>query len=59
MNQISIIAPAKSNYAIYNTMGQLIENGAITSNSQTLNFKLAAGVYLVKVNNQSTRVIIK
>lgn len=58
-NQITIIAPEKSNYAIYNGLGQLIENGAITSNSQNSKFKHAAGVYIVKVNNQSTRVIIK
>jgi hypothetical protein len=36
-----------------------MEDGKITSNSQTSNIKLSAGVYLVKVNNQSTRVIIK
>ncbi len=59
-NQIVISAPVKSSYAIYNAMGQLIENGAITSNYQTSNFKLAAGVYVVKVGNtNSTRVIIK
>lgn len=58
-NQITIIAPENSNYAIYNAMGQLIENGATTSNYQTSNFKPKTGVYVVKVNNQSTRVIIK
>jgi hypothetical protein len=58
-NQITIFAPEKANYSIYNAMGQQLENGRITSNSQTSNFKLAAGVYVVKVNNQTTRVIIK
>lgn len=58
-NQISIIAPEKSNYAIYNAVGQLMENGAITSNSQTSNFKHAVGVYIVKVGSYSTRVIVK
>jgi hypothetical protein len=58
-NQISIIAPEKSNYTIYNAMGQLMENGAITSNYQTSNFKHASGVYVVKVNNELTKVIIK
>jgi hypothetical protein len=56
-NQITIIAPEKSNYAIYNAVGQLIENGVTTSNYQTSNFKLQTGVYMVKVNNQSTRVV--
>jgi len=58
-NQITIIAPVKSNYTIYNAVGQLIENGVTTSNYQTSNFKLQTGVYVVKVNNQSTRVIVK
>jgi hypothetical protein len=58
--QIVIMAPVKSNYAIYNAVGQLMENGAITSNSHTSTFKYTAGVYVVKVgNNQSTRVIVK
>jgi hypothetical protein len=30
-NQITIIAPEKSNYAIYNTMGQEIENGILNT----------------------------
>ena len=59
-NQITIIAPEKSNYAIYNAVGQLIENGVINTERETRNTKQkAAGVYVVKVNNQSTRVIIK
>ncbi len=58
-NQITIIAPEKAMYSVYNAVGQLVENGRITSNSQTSNFKLSVGVYVVKVNNQSTRVIVK
>jgi uncharacterized protein YjdB len=58
-NQITIIAPVKSNFSIYNAMGQQVTNGFTTSNYQTSNIKLAAGMYVVNVNNQSTRVIIK
>lgn len=58
-NQITIIAPEKSNYAIYNAVGQLIENGVINTKRETRNTKLKSGVYVVKVNNESTRVIIK
>ena len=58
-NQICIIAPLKSNYAIYNDLGQLIENGIQNTERETRNTKLATGVYVVKVNNQSNRVIIK
>ncbi|MFZ4725101.1 MAG: T9SS type A sorting domain-containing protein [Paludibacter sp.] len=58
-NQIAIIAPEKCNYAIYNAMGQLIENGVLNTKSETINTKLNDGVYVVKVGNQSTRVILK
>ena len=58
-NQITIIAKPNSNYSIYNAMGQLIENGTLNSEFRTQNPKLAAGVYVVKVNNQSTRVVVK
>jgi len=58
-NQITIVASEKSNYTIYNTVGQAIENGITKSELQTVNFKLQTGIYVVKVNNQSTRVIIK
>ena len=58
-NQITIIAPEKASYSIYNAMGQMIENGITTSNYQTSNIKLAAGVYVVKVANVSKRIIIK
>lgn len=56
-NQIVISAPAKSNYAIYNAIGQLIEIGKLTSNFQT--FKRQTGLYIVKVGNESKQLIIK
>ena len=58
-NQITIIAKPNSNYSIYNTVGQLIENGILNSEMQTVNCKLQTGIYVVKINNQSTRVKIK
>jgi len=58
-NQITIIGAEKSNYAIYNAMGQQIENGILNTKHVTRNTKHAAGIYVVKVGNQSTRVIIK
>ena len=57
--QITIIAPEKCNYAIYNAVGMLLENGQTTAKLQTVNCKLNTGVYIVKVANLSTRVIIK
>lgn len=58
-NQITIIAPEKSSYAIYNAVGQLIESGILNTKYETRNNKLTAGMYIVKVNNLSTRVTIK
>ena len=58
-NQLVIAASKNSNYAIYNTLGQQIVNGIINSERETLNNKLAAGVYVVRVNNQSTKVVVK
>jgi hypothetical protein len=58
--QIVISASEKYNYAIYNAMGQIIENGVLNAERETRNTKhLAAGVYVVKVNNQSTRFVVK
>lgn len=58
-NEIVIFANENSNYAIYNTVGQLIENGILNSEHRIQNSNLFAGVYIVKVGNQSTRVIVK
>jgi len=58
-NQITIIAPEKSNYAVYNAVGMKIENGILNTERETINAKLNTGVYVVAVNNKATRVIIK
>lgn len=58
-NHIVINAPAKSDYAIYNAMGQLMENGKLNTESETRITKLAAGVYVVKVGNLTNRIIVK
>ncbi len=57
--QLVISAEANSKYFIYNALGQQIENGVLNSEQQTSNRKLQTGVYVVKVNNQSTRVVVK
>jgi len=57
-NQITIIAPEKSNYAIYNAVGQKVAAGKIINNLP-LTINHSKGIYVVKVGNQSTRVIIK
>ena len=57
--QLVISANKDSNYSIYNALGQQIENGKINTERKTLNNKLAAGVYFVKINALTTKVIIK
>ena len=58
-NQITIIAPEKASYSIYNAVGMLVENGKATGKLQTINSRLITGMYIVKVANRSTRVIIR
>ncbi len=67
-NQITIIAPEKSNYAIFNAMGQLISTGVTISNYQTsipiaIGIKLAEGVYFVSLSvnglSEVKKVIIR
>lgn len=62
-NQITIIAPEKATYSIYNTVGILLENGVVNSKHEIQNTKLTSGVYFVSlsVNGQSEvkKVIIR
>ncbi len=57
-NEIVINATENSNYAIYSAVGQLIAAGKIINNLP-LTINNSKGVFVVKVNNKSTRVIIK
>jgi len=58
-SEIVISAPQNSTFSIYNILGVLLQNGRTISKQHTVNNSLQAGVYVVNVNNQSTRVIIK
>ena len=62
-NQITIIAKPNSNYAIYNTVGQKVNEGITTSNRTIANGINNSGVYVVQVSengkSNSTRVILK
>jgi hypothetical protein len=61
--QITIVAPEKCNYTIYNTVGQKLNEGLTTSNRTALNFKLQNGIYVVRLIDNgkelTTRIIIK
>lgn len=58
-NLITIVAPEKSIYSIYNTLGVLVDSGKMYANQQTVNRYLPTGVYIVRVGNSSKRVIIE
>ncbi len=62
-NRITIVAPEKANYAVYNAVGMMLEKGQTTAELQTVNYKLQTGVYVVRVSENgkelTTRVIIK
>ena len=63
-NQIIIVAPEKSNYAIYNAMGQKLTEGRTTNNHTVVGMKSnAGGLYIVKVSENdkefTAKVILK
>ena len=61
-NQITIVAPEKSNYAIYNTVGTKVTEGITKSNRTIANEIMCSGVYIVLISgngyNYSTRIIL-
>jgi hypothetical protein len=56
-NELIIIAPENSSYAIYTMVGEKVKSGKLTDNALRVN-TVSSGVYLVKVNNQTMKVII-
>ena len=62
-NQITIIAPEKATYSIYNAVGILLENGVLNYKLHTINCKLNSGVYFVQLSvngqNENQKVIIR
>jgi hypothetical protein len=58
-NQITIIAPERSNYAIYNALGTVVNNGFVNTKYEIINTKLPVGVYLVTLSLNGLRDIQK
>jgi hypothetical protein len=62
-NQITITAPEKATYSIYNTVGILLNNGVLNTKRETINTKLTSGVYFVALTvngqNEIQKVIIR
>jgi hypothetical protein len=61
-NQITIIAPEKATYSIYNAMGQKVAEGITKANRTVVNGINSSGVYVVLITengrNSSSRVIL-
>jgi len=62
-NLITLIAPAKSEYAIFNSVGQKMTDGLTTNDKTIVNQLSKSGVYIVKLNINgkqfNSKVIIK
>jgi len=62
LKQITMLAPEKCNYSIFNALGQIVNSGITSSNRTTINLKLQTGMYVVKISENgksfSTRVVI-
>jgi len=57
-NELVIIAPENSTYAIYTMVGEQVKTGRVTDNAVRVN-TVSKGVYLVKVNNRTMKVAIR
>jgi hypothetical protein len=58
-DQIVINAPAKSTFTMYNAAGQLLAKGITTTNNHVVNYQPQTGMYVVKVNGESGKLIVK
>ena len=57
---VNVTKPVQGNLIeVYNSVGQRIASQAITASSNRIEKQLNSGVYIVKVNAESTKVIIK
>lgn len=57
---VNVTKPVQGNLIeVYNSVGQRIASQAITCSYNTIEKQLNSGVYIVKVNAESTKVIIK
>ncbi|MDX9747162.1 MAG: T9SS type A sorting domain-containing protein [Paludibacter sp.] len=56
--QIEIHAPAGSSYSVCNAVGQKINSGKTVSQSEIIANNLSAGIYVIKVNNSTRKVIL-
>lgn len=61
-NQITIIAPEKAKYSIYNALGQIIKDGITSSNRTIVTGINNSGIFVVRVSENgssySTRIVL-
>lgn len=57
LNEIEIIAPYGSNYSIYSVEGKCIATGKV-KNHLLHTVQLAKGAYVIRINNETNKVII-
>lgn len=46
------------NYSISNQIGQIIQSGTTQSNEITLNSQLISGIYLITINNYTSKIVV-
>jgi hypothetical protein len=52
-------SPLSQSVLIFNAVGQKLAEESITSTPQTLKYRFESGVYIIKIGNETNRVIIK
>jgi len=57
-NELVIIAPENSRYAVYTMVGQQLEAGLVTTGVVRLS-SVSKGVYLVKISNQTVKITLR
>jgi autotransporter-associated beta strand protein len=57
-NQLVINGQEKRYYEVYNTTGVLVEQGLINSQQYISGIALQPGMYIVKVNNIATKIVV-
>jgi len=62
-NQVTIVAPEKATYRIYNTLGQKVTTGETISNHTIVSKPFLPGMYVIRISENgkdfSTKVILK
>jgi hypothetical protein len=58
-NRIRVVTAATGTVSVYNVTGQKLAEQTLTGGSTTLGNAWRAGVYFVKINNETRKIIVK